>query len=432
MVVALLYSYSRLFITTTLSEPSGIAFGALGVGLVLLGVKTRSRALLCAGMAALGLGESFRAGAVLAPLGLAAGAGLHFGREQRTKIFGLLAFCYVASLSVSPALNAVYGSGRGQTGANLSYVLAGLSLGGGWDLAASTYADEIAQRSNEAEVARFLYEAAASNVAREPWRFASTAGYSLIAFGAQLPVSLGKLVGIDRQLAGSGPVALAIGLTLLLLFEIGRRGDRPYWPAPLALLFGGAFLVCVPVILLDGGWFRVMAASAPTIFTMFSVFVATPVAPSIETGRLDRIAAISPLAMILVLMVAPGVVSRLSQSPDVSCLTPGHLVLRHPSGEPSVLYANAGEAGQTEVPLITPEQMAARRNFANNPLMIGEPPALLHWAYDYASHRLVTLVAPPGLLATRGDFVWVETAPLGPPDSHRRVERFGAWGGCGG
>jgi len=146
----------------------------------------------------------------------------------------------------------------------------------------------------------------------------------------------------------------------------------------------------------------------------------------------ERRPANAAVAMIVVLMVAPGAARRLSRSPDTSCLTPGRLVLRHPSDEPSVLHAAHGLSGRYGVPLITPERLAAQRVFANNPLELGDPPALLHWAYDYGSHRLITLVAPPGLLETSAEFVWVETVPLGPSDTHRRVEHFGAWNGCDG
>ena len=246
----------------------------------------------------------------------------------------------------------------------------------------------------------------------------------------QLPVFLGKLVGIDRQRTGSGAVAVAVALALLLVFQIQRHAARPDWPLSLALPFGVAFLLCAPIILLDGGWIRVMAASAPTLFMLLSLLVATPGRPFMRATRLDRIAALSPVVMIVVLIVAPSAARRLSQSPDTSCVAPGRLVLAHPSEEPTVLLGAEGASGRNGVPVIAPERLAALRLFANNPLVLSEPPSLRYWAYDYASHRLFTLVAPPGLLETRGEFVWVETTPLGPPDTHRRVERFGDWGAC--
>lgn len=84
-VLALAYSYTRLYFTTTLSEAPGITFGLLGTALVLVGLQTRTTVLFAAGMSALGLAESFRAGALLAPLGIAAGVAFLSTRGLRMK-----------------------------------------------------------------------------------------------------------------------------------------------------------------------------------------------------------------------------------------------------------------------------------------------------------------------------------------------------------
>ncbi len=421
-VVALVYAYSRLFFTTTLSEAAGISLGALGTALGLLGLRSEKRWVFLAGMCALGLAESFRAGALLAPLGFAAGGAL-LARPGRRLTTGLLAASvFIATLLISPLLNTVYGSGKGQTGGNLAWVAAGLSIGETWGVAQSRYASELDALSGETERTRFLYAKAYQNFREDPRPTFTAVGRSFTLFRWQTPEVLGGLTG-----AGSfGSVVLA----LLIGHRILRHLTIPSWILRIAGPFVVGFLLCLPIIYLDGGW-RVIAASTPFIFTLLSVLVASPSAPPPEIGKPDRIAAWCPLAMIAALLILPGVVQRLTTSPDTSCAQPGIQVVRHPTDEPSVLYERSAESSRLGVPVISPRRMRAQLRYSGIDLVLPDPPVLLEWAYDYASGRLYTLVGPSEMLDTRSEFIWVKTLPLGPPWTHVRVERFGAWNGCG-
>ena len=420
-VVALAYAYCRFFFTTTLSEASGFTFGALGAGLVLSGLRSGKERFVIAGMSALGLAESFRAGALLAPLGLVIGLVLSAKPRRRLALGLLAAGSYLATLLVSPGLNAIYGSGKGQTGANLAWVAAGLSLGETWGAAEAKYAPELAPLTTEVERARLLYSKAAENVRRDPWPAIRAIGRSFRLLESQTPELFGNLTGA----AGFGSVVVA----LLLAHRMVRRLGVPLWLLRIGAPFAGGVLLCIPVIYLDGGW-RVLAASAPLIFTFVSLLVATPDDAAPEVTRPDRIAACCPALLMVSMAVLPGPVHRLTSRPDTSCLPPGWRVLRHPSREPAVLYEAGAASSRQGIPVVTPERVAAQERYADNNLILPEPPVLLDWAYDYSSHGLVTLAAPPDLLDVREGFVWVQTAPLGPPPNHRVVNRFGAWSGC--
>ena len=136
--------------------------------------------------------------------------------------------------------------------------------------------------------------------------------------------------------------------------------------------------------------------------------------------------------MILAVTILPGVLTRVSPPPDLSCLAPGRHVIRHPSREPSVLYQPSAAAADSAIPVISPERVNALEPYSNNPLVLPAPPVLLDWAYDYATHGLLTLAAPTALIGIPSEFVWIETVPLGPAENHRLVTRFGPWEGCGG
>ena len=189
-------------------------------------------------------------------------------------------------------------------------------------------------------------------------------------------------------------------------------------------------LLCLPLIYLDGGW-RVLAASAPFLFTILSVLAASPDAPPPEPMRLDRVVSWCPAALILAMAILPGVARRLITAPDTSCAAPEKHIIRNPARDPSVLYERGDASSRGGVPVITPKRLRAELRYSGNTLNLRDPPVLLDWAYDYKSRQLVTLVAPTEMLATRSEFLWVETRPLGPPDSHQLVERFGTWSGCG-
>lgn len=420
-VLALAYSYTRLHFTTTLSEAPGITLGLLGTALVLVGLQTRTRVLFAVGMCALGLAESFRAGALLAPLGMAAGVALLSTRgfRMRTAVLGIGAYC-ATLLVISPGLNAMYGSGKGQAGSNLSYVVAGLSLGGGWRVAAKEYASEIAQRPLEADSSRFLYRAALENVRKDPRPALRAIGESYQLAWRQTPEVLEGLAGVG----GLGPIALGA----LILYRIRRRLTVPTWTIWLAGCFSVGLLLSLPVIYLDGGW-RVIAASTPMTFTLLSVLLATKDSTPAEPDRLDRFAALGPALMIVALFAGPAVARMLVRSPETSCLTRGRLVVRHPSHEPAVLYQDSLASSVGNVPVMSQERLRQQMVYADNTLLPPEPPALLHWAYEYSTHGLVMLAAPPSLIDTPGPFIWIE-ATAGASDSLRRVEKFGPWAGC--
>jgi len=420
-VLALAYSYTRLHFTTTLSEAPGITFGMLGTALVLVGLRTQTAALFAAGMSALGLAESFRAGALLAPLGIAAGVALLSTRgfRMRTAVLGIGAYC-ATLLVISPGLNAMYGSGKGQAGSNLSYVVAGLSLGGGWRVAEKEYASEIAQRPQELDSSRFLYRAALENVRKDPRPALRTIGESYQLAWRQTPEVLEGLAGVG----GVGPIAFAA----LILYRIRRRLAVPAWIVWLAGCFFSGLLLSLPVIYLDGGW-RVIAASVAMIFTLLSVLLATRDPTPAEPRRLDRFAALCPGLMIAALFAGPAVARVLAGPPETSCLPPGRLVVRHPSHEPAVLYEASPTSSRRNIPVMSPERLREHMAHAGNLLPVPDPPVLLHWAYEYSTHGLLMLAAPPSLIDTPGPFIWIE-ATAGASDSLRRVENFGPWEGC--
>ena len=256
-------------------------------------------------------------------------------------------------------------------------------------MAAQTrYAPDLASLDTDAAATEFLYTMAYRNFREDPWPAFSIIGRAFALFRSQTAEVLAILTGTGSF--GSIVLAFLIGHRIL------RRLSVPMWFLRIAGPFGAAFLLCLPIIYLDGGW-RVIAASTPFIFTTLSVLLASPSTPAPEPNRRDRFAAWCPAALVAALLILPGVARRLTTPPDTSCASPGIHIVRHPTGEPSVLYENSDASSRGSIPVIDPERVRAQERHSEVPLSLGEPPLLLEWAYDYTSHRLLTLVAPPDL-----------------------------------
>src|SRR5205085_12177216 len=117
-----------------LFESLGISLGALSVALLVRGMDDRNGYVAAAGLGAMALGMSARAGAIFALpcILLVVFIGPALFRSTGWKAVVVAVVLSAGGLSWTALLNRTYGTGSGAAGANFAYTAAGLAMGGTW------------------------------------------------------------------------------------------------------------------------------------------------------------------------------------------------------------------------------------------------------------------------------------------------------------
>jgi len=249
---AVLLSFGKTFVPTTLSESLGLLFGATGFALMWRAVVRREARGFAFGIFVLTLGLSARPGPLLILPALALWAVVGFQVDVRKRKWQPFAFTCVGILAggaVTLLLTTVYGSGAGAPGANYSYVLYGLAHGGKqWSQALIDHPEWL--KLSEAARANLTYRAALSEVFEHPANLLS----GLALFWRSYLENLFSYVAPVLR----APVLTLSGIGLVfLLLEWKRRIP--------SFLLAGVFgmQASAPVLFYDADAYRTFVATVP-------------------------------------------------------------------------------------------------------------------------------------------------------------------------
>jgi len=271
--LALMLGCGRLFLITTLSEPLGFTLGCLA----LVGwLRQLHYGCFTSGLAGLGfmtLAQGARPGALFILPAIAiwvALSGMKTFSETRTvavrltfslAITGLVALTF---LSVNSMLSRIYGTGENLTGSNFAYTFAGLASGQSWGEVAHEYEDVIASKTNEKEIAQFLYAEGFRLIQEQPRVILREMAKGMVQFGIEVPRFLTSITA-RSTIDSIGPllwlqVCALLGLAALAAWRQWKdatASESWFW-----LLVAAGWMASIPFVFLDGG-LRVLIATWP-------------------------------------------------------------------------------------------------------------------------------------------------------------------------
>jgi hypothetical protein len=442
---ALILAYGRLFQGTTLSESLAVALGGLSVSLLVRGVRERSATVTAAGLGAMSLGLSSRAGAmfVVPCLLLALFLGKSVLEGVRWKGFAGALVATTLAFSWTPLLNRTYGTGAGLAAGNFADVACGLALGGTWTDAEKRYSKELAAVTSERERAAFLYGRTIELVVRDSRPLFRRLWENERLFFRDIGDWLQGLVLFESPfnlLARCVTVLVLFGIARYLI-QVCRHGEARFWLAVWAGL-----LLSIPFIYFrEAGW-RVFAATWPLISSFLCTGLWTPRRRSTKETSPRRWDTPREASWALVVLLAaaalagPWIVKRAAKRPDFrGCSVRDEggalLLVKRPGLQPVVEVLEAGQPQSAGVPslelkryvrMVTESGMEDAKNLLASP----PPPFLLFWGYDYLNHRTLQLIAPGGMVASRNDWLWLRIEPWMDSRYFRRVVEFGPWEPC--
>jgi len=261
-----LFAYGAEWAPSTMNESLGLTLGALATAALVDGARTTSLRLVLAGLVALTLALSARAGGHFVLPAVAAWAAW----SRRREAFGFwktgVAACgaVVLGLALNAALPAVYGKGPTLGNGNLGQTMYGLATGHpGWTRIYHHY--PASRAMPEAEFNEFCWDKTKEQIRRDPRMLARGAERALVAFvevygkATLMPLGLGR-GGIVRLCVMLG---LAIGF---LRFVFALRARPPTWLVPAALVG----MVASGAIIGTDGVPRVMMSVFPFVAVAFS------------------------------------------------------------------------------------------------------------------------------------------------------------------
>ena len=433
-VFAFVQGFARDGIPATATEPLGITLGCAALTLLLSRRATSRLGWMALGLFGLDVALNARPGPqLLLPAVLLWGVWL-FRKQWTRAVVVLLAVCAL-SAAATHALNKLYGAGQSSFWSYPAYTLYGLTRDSNYKQAQHDYHAQIAQLSNEREVAGFLYARAFDALRREPGLFARALMDNEVKFVQKLGANLSRIVTIRAFFASTVERArpsiperranVIFGLPLLLaaasasLLRIIRtkdRSERLFWVAA-----GGGILGSVPLVYGDAG-FRGLTIAYP----LFALFLALGLgrhrhvlrSPAAEVPFIQAAAA-TTVGIVLLALLVPGVAHRFWPQPGAdqrAGLRPGLTMLVDIARSPAVLVSRSPRANLQDVPWIDERQYAEFLDLAEAPRDTGlyalKLPFALATVYDYVSRRAYLLAGPVDLLRQPG-FVRIDVEAIG-------------------
>ena len=263
---AVLFFYYRRYTGSTLSENSGLWFGALGLALILNGAAQKQFKTYLGGVLLLTLGLISRAGPFFILVGAAVWAGLHFARPawpERIKKFALVLLVVLLGFAVNRLWFGVFGDPASILFSDFPIAMYGVADGGtGWTQIYKDHPDLFAlpDDAQTAEITRLVLQ----KIQSEPLQlvrgmlaqyrfFFSDSWFSAYGY-------IGNEGGLSGQLLRVAMLALAgLGLLRLLL----QRKDPLH---QLALWLALGLLLSVPFVPpQDTNRVRAYAAGIPVL-----------------------------------------------------------------------------------------------------------------------------------------------------------------------
>jgi hypothetical protein len=430
---AVVLALARGVLPAVVTQPFGLTFAALALGILVSGWARRDERLFAGGLGVLALALQVRPGAqILLPL-LLAWAFVHFrGRRTRALVWGLAAL--VAATAVTGTLNRCYGIGQASFNTRPALTLYGLARGGDYLTAEKDFGERLQQFPTERESAHFLYGEAWREIRARPEVFVGTllsntqrtlekAGQSLAYV-----LNVSRLMTVSLEEQDGVPLTWGhwiLGLTLALgVWRIVRSRERLFWAAIAAgTLASGAFVA------LDLGFHGVVVAY-PMLGLGLGLALGGRFVPQRTLGslvrderRLVRWSLAVAAGLTLTALVGPALARPTWPRPAREWLAgreAGHDLVIAMESSAAVAVGKGGLPQREYQHLLRIGGLLDLPPFSTE-----EPPFVLLSAYDFVTHRQQIVFAPPDLAGESG-FVAL-TAERIPAFRGREVYRASAW-----
>lgn len=245
---------------TSLSETSGVIFGAVALAILWQALGAASFRLYALGVLVLAVGLNIRPGDLaILPLCIVAAAYFFPGRGTRWKAVGLAALAVLAASGAAMAWGLAFGNPAGAPQANFAYTLYGLSVGQDWSAGFRDHPDLLQRLAVEQErvVSGFLFDRAVANILADPRPLIGQCLTNLGHYLVSTPLS-----GYHGGMGGSSFLTAALSVAVLL------SARRSAFDALVALGVVSTFL-SAGLVYGDGGW-----KSASTLFPFWAAAVA--------------------------------------------------------------------------------------------------------------------------------------------------------------
>jgi len=185
VVLCLMFSFSteHVFASTT-SESAGLAFGAVGLALLLDATRLSDQRLLLLGTVCLSLALNARAGAFLVLPLLAAGIFFQSTSwRSRLSSTAVVIAGIISGFVVQFFWVAHFGGNPNASHSNLSYTLYGLSVGGkGWQQIMTDHPELFLGSVSRSQIAQRISDLAWTNVINTPWVIAKACAKNLLRY----------------------------------------------------------------------------------------------------------------------------------------------------------------------------------------------------------------------------------------------------------
>lgn len=251
---------ARETLPTSLSETSGVIFGAAALAILWQALGAGSLRLYALGVLVLAVGLNIRPGDLaILPLCIVAAAYFFPRRGTRWKAVGLSALAVLAASGAAMAWGLAFGNPAGAPQANFAYTLYGLSVGQDWGAGFRDYPDLLPRLAVEQErvISGFLFDRAVANILADPRPLIGQCLANLGHYLVSTPLS-----GYHGGMGGSSFLTAALSVAVLL------SARRSAFDALVALGVVSTFL-SAGLVYGDGGW-----KSASTLFPFWAAAVA--------------------------------------------------------------------------------------------------------------------------------------------------------------
>jgi len=248
-----IFLLERPYLTTTMTEPLGLACGLLSLIFFIEALRRQSVPHAMIALIALTAALLMRMGSLFTIPILVLWIALFLGRSRRWCVLASGGAAVLLVVSLHGLLAWLYGSNQGPVGGNLAYTICGLSLGTDWsDCFYRQYTAELSQLPDERAVVWFLFARAWENFVHDPgvltWRLLENAAKFIVSQPRYLLPVHGPWSLWVKIIAGLGMLALIPGL----LYSWRKRAstaERSFWIA----LFVSV-IMSAAIIYADDGW----------------------------------------------------------------------------------------------------------------------------------------------------------------------------------
>lgn len=235
------------------TEPLGMAFGALALAVLISSKASRRPPWFAAGLLLLTLAMQVRPGAQFVLLFLALWMPWHF-RLRRARALGWAAAAIVTGMLLTTLLGRSYGAGESSFYVRPAFFVYGLVRGTNEGQAYDDFASRRGEFPNESGFARFVFAQALAELRQHPATLVASGASGAARVVEKNAKTLAGIVNVTRipnafrdgpgrrEVAWPGALLLAV-LFALSVARMGRSGERGFWLAVAAgMLASGAFV----------------------------------------------------------------------------------------------------------------------------------------------------------------------------------------------